>query len=229
MVVYLFIGVLFAVGLLVSAPYWWRRGWWKLPDEGLAAQLRERMVSLQRDLEGIAFERAAGTLDAVEADRLQAQHQQELQRLGDRLSSLGGSVGAPPLPPAIRHDRRCEECGTMCQTGTRFCAHCGAVLRYAPSPRRTDPEAKAAREKVERLNMPWWMLSLVAALASASLALSAHAAAVLAPGAAAEVAATPWGRAQWLCLGLCGLVSVLIGTKALIFARRKPPSQLRMT
>ncbi|MBI4239099.1 MAG: zinc ribbon domain-containing protein [Deltaproteobacteria bacterium] len=219
--------------LVVTAPYWWRRGWWKLPDEGLAAQLRERMLLLQRDLEGIAFDRATGSLDAVEADRLQIQHQQEIQRLADRLAGLGGSVGAPPLPPAIRHDRRCSECGTMCQTGTRFCAHCGAVLRYAPVQRRSDPEAKAARDKVERLNSPWWMLSFgLLLMLSSKVVCAAPAVAPTVPANAvvrATSASSLLVHAPWIALGLCGVVSTLIGAQALILARRKPPSQLRMT
>ncbi len=146
----LLVGLVVPLILYISAPYWWRSGWWRMPRNDLAAPLRERVEMIERQIAELEFDAGAGKMSAADLESSRARRLIERDRLLRQLERLGGML-ARPLPPPIRRNRRCEECGNFCQAGYRFCAECGTPLKPRPVILSTE-RAKLARGKIIRLN-----------------------------------------------------------------------------
>lgn len=155
--------------LFITAPYWWRRSWWKLPDPRVKAQIEERLEDLELASVDASHDAMSALMALEDADEERAHLAEQMQYLAGKMERFGGVLSDPVLPPPIRHNRACESCGTQCVTGTRFCAHCGAMLRQIPSaatPAVDEITRAQIRQKIIRLNLWWWIVVCCAALMS---------------------------------------------------------------
>lgn len=136
----------------ILAPYWWRAGWWRIPHDDMARPLRERITAIERQIADLEFDAATGKMTTTDLETNTARRALERDRLVQQLARLGGMAAVRPLPPPIRHERRCEDCGSVCPAGSRFCAECGVPLKPRPLPPASGAGAKLARRKIIRLH-----------------------------------------------------------------------------